>query len=151
MELSRSFRYLFFWICNCWIKWDLKNLKKYSPITVRYGIGLVFLLLGIDQLTRPEAWLAYFPEFLSNFAFEEASFFFFNGIFDTAVGALLLIGFFTRTIAFLAVLHMIGVISVVRYNDIGIRDFGILLGTFSVLLHGKDGWCLDIKMLFSFS
>ncbi|MBS3071676.1 DoxX family membrane protein [Candidatus Pacearchaeota archaeon] len=116
--------------------------KDYAPIAVRYGVGIVFFLFGLSQLTRPEAWIAYFPTDLP-FGLVVNQAIMFNGIFDLILGALLLLGLFTRLFAALAALHLIGVMSVLGYNDIAIRDFGLFLGSLSILFNGADKWSLD--------
>ena len=67
-------------------------------------------------------------------------------MFNTIIGAMLLLGMLTRIASTLAALHLIAVIVTIGYNDISIRDFGLLLATISVLLHGSDNWCLDNKI-----
>ncbi len=119
----------------------LDKLKRYAPIAVRYGIGLVFLLFGISQLTNPGAWFSYFPDWLVQNSIEQTVLM--NGIFDLIIGLLLLLGLFTRIAGAIGVLHLAGVIYVVGWSDIGIRDFGLLLGALSVFLYGQDDFCLD--------
>lgn len=122
----------------------LDNYKDYAPVFVRLGVGVVFFLFGIDQLIRPEAWFAWLPSWVTWVGPEK--FFLMNGIFDLVVGILLLVGLLTRIAAFFAVLHLIGVILVLGYNDVAIRDFGLLLGALSVFLYGADKLCLDKKI-----
>ncbi len=114
--------------------------RKYAPILVRLGIGSVFLLLGIDQLMNPEAWVAWMPSWISWTTPEQ--FFFMNGIFNSIIGFSLIIGFLTRIAALFAVLHLVGVLASLGYNDIAIRDFGLLLAALSVFLRGRDSWCI---------
>ncbi len=116
------------------------SYRKYAPISVRLGIGSVFLLLGIDQFMNPAAWVAWMPSWISWVSPEQ--FFFLNGIFNSIIGLLLVVGFFTRIAALFAMLHLIGVLVSLGYNDIAIRDFGLLLATLSVFLYGKDSWCI---------
>ena len=122
-----------------------EKIKPYSPILVRYGIGLVFLLMGLDQLIHADWWTSYFPTNLP-FNIPVTSAVFYNGIFDTAIGALLIIGFLTRIISLIASLHLISVIYFLGYNDISIRDIGLLLAALSVLANGSDNLCLDKKI-----
>lgn len=121
---------------------NLSKLNKYAPIAVRCGVGLVFFLFGIDQLRNPENWFAWTPAFATSVE----TFWLFNGILDLIVGALLLIGLFIRIISLVAVLHLIGVIYTLGWNDIAIRDFGLLLATISIFFNGADNWCLDRKI-----
>ncbi|MBI2451892.1 DoxX family membrane protein [Candidatus Pacearchaeota archaeon] len=125
---------------------SLEEAERYAPAVVRYGVGIVFFLLGVSQITGPEGWIAWFPSWITSFGFSIPTFIFLNGIFDSLVGLLLIIGLLTRIISLLAVLHLVGVISVLGYNDIAIRDFGLLLAALSVFLHDPDKLCLDSKI-----
>ena len=124
---------------------SLKNLKEYSPILARYAVALVFLLIGLDQLLKPDFWVSYFPTNLPfNIAVENAVFY--NGIFDLAIGILLFIGLLTRIVSLVAALHLIIVMYYIGYNDISFRDAGIFLASISTLFHGPDKFCLDKKI-----
>ena len=127
----------------------LEKYQKYAPIVVRYGIGIVFLLIGLDQAFKPGNWVSWLPSFVPS-SISGETFFFLTGIFNTIVGVLLLIGFLTRLAAFLAALHLVGVLITIGYNEIFIRDLGLFLMAISVLLHGKDEWCLDNRFGRSF-
>lgn len=118
------------------------KLKEYGPSLVRYAVGLVFLLIGIDQFIHPLTWAGYFPSSLP-FGLTAAKAVFLNGIFDTAIGILLIIGLFTRIVAAIAALHLIGVIYTIGYNEIAIRDLGILIAALSIFFNGADKCCLD--------
>lgn len=122
-----------------------EKIKPYSPILVRYGIGLVFLLMGLDQLIHSDYWTSYFPTNLP-FNIPVASAVFYNGIFDTAIGVLLIIGFLTRVISIVASLHLISIIYYLGYNDISIRDIGLLLATLSIFFYGSDSLTIDKKI-----
>ena len=122
-----------------------EKIKPYSPILVRYGIGLVFLLMGLDQLIHADWWTSYFPTNLP-FNIPVVSAVFYNGIFDLSIGILLIVGFLTRVISIVASLHLVSIIYYLGYNDISIRDIGILLATISIFAHGPDQLCLDKKI-----
>ena len=120
-----------------------KSSQEYAPIFVRYGIGIVFFLFGIDQIFNSANWFAWTPSFVP---FGAETFWLVNGIFNLSIGVLLLVGFLTRIAALLATLHLVGVIFTLGYNDISIRDFGLLLGALAILLNGADKWSLDKKI-----
>ncbi len=124
----------------------LEKYKKYAPAVVRYGVGIVFLLFGIDQLFKPQKWIAFTPTFAQSLYVNVNTFWLINGMFDAIIGILLIIGLFTKIVAFFASVHLIGVIVILGYNDIAIRDFGLLLASIAVFLNGTDLWCLDFKL-----
>ena len=44
----------------------ISNWKSYGTPVARIGIALVFLIFGIDQFIRPEAWFSYIPSGVLN-------------------------------------------------------------------------------------
>jgi len=121
---------------------NVSEYKRYAPIPVRLGIGIVFLWIGIDIWLNTDYWMTWLPGYVSQFI-EPQIMMLMTGVFDFVFGLLLLLGLFTRISAFLMALHLIGVIMTIGYNDIAVRDFGLLLATIGIFLHGPDKWCLD--------
>jgi len=126
----------------------MKINTSYAPIAVRGGIGFVFLLIGIDIWLHIDYWVTWLPAFQF---IEPATLMMFTGVFDIAIGILLLLGLFTRWVALFASLHLIGVMISLGYNDIMVRDLGLFLGSVAIWLHGPDKLCLDtrVKNLFN--
>ena len=122
----------------------MKIDKSYAPILVRWGISIVFLWIGIDIWLNTDYWMAWLPGYVSQFI-EPTTLMLFTGAFDFVFGLLLLLGLFTRISALFMALHLIGVIMTIGYNDIAVRDFGLLLATIGIFFHGPDTWCLDKK------
>ncbi|MEK6910445.1 MAG: DoxX family protein [Nanoarchaeota archaeon] len=119
------------------------NLKKYAPITVRIGISLVFLWFGFQQLLNPGDWTAWLPSFTSFLPFKAVTLIVISGLFESILGLFLILGIFTRLSSALLILHLIGIIFSVGYNEIAVRDFGLLMALLSVFFNGEDEWCLD--------
>jgi len=119
--------------------------KEYAPVFLRISISLVFLWFGLVQLFDRESMIGYLPQFAYSLPVEPFTLIFLNGIFETVLGGLLLLGLFTRISSFLLGLHLIGITFSLGYNDIAIRDLGLALATFAIFLHGPDKWCLDKK------
>lgn len=122
------------------------KMMEWSPVVLRIGLALVMLWFGSQQITNPTGWVAYLPSWIHILPLTPIQFIYMNGWFEVILGFLLLIGFFTRIIALLLVLHMAGIVMTVGYNEIGIRDFGILTGLFSLFLHGKTSHSVDSLM-----
>lgn len=124
----------------------LKN-KKYSVGIVRIGLAFVLLWFGIDEIMNPRNWFSYVPTWLSMISpFSPSAFITLNGIFEIIIGALLLIGFYTRIVAFIAALHLLFITIVVGYNDIGVRDFGLTLMAISLIFSGAGEISMDSKL-----
>ena len=124
---------------------NIKKFSNYSPNILRIGVSLVFLWFGINQVLDPDYFISYLPDFILNFS-NPANFVIFNGIFEVIFGILLLLGLFTRLVSIILTLHLFGVIFSLGYNEISVRDFGLMISSFVVFLNGKDSWCLDRKL-----
>ncbi|MBM3232674.1 DoxX family protein [Candidatus Pacearchaeota archaeon] len=124
---------------------NLDKAKSTAPVILRIGLSLVFLWFGINQLLYPLNWIGWVPGFASS-TIDPFTIVFVNGISEIVFGVLLLIGLYTRIASFLLALHMLGITLSVGWNEIGVRDFGILMALISVFLHGADDYCLDKKL-----
>jgi len=116
--------------------------QEYSRILVRIGISLVFLWFGLNQIFDSENFIGYLPDFLLNLSYAHYLVML-NGIFEVTMGGLLITGFFLRPAALVLSLHLIFIILSLGYNDIAVRDFGLMVTTFAIFLGGKDKWSLD--------
>ena len=120
---------------------NFENYKKYAPAFSRYGVGIVFLIFGIWQFVNPSSWEGYLPAFVvSNF--NAATFIFLNGVFDSLIGTLLISGVFVRVSSLLGIVHLLGIVFSLGWNDVAVRDIGLLIVLIAVFLNGKDALCL---------
>ena len=122
------------------------NYKDYAPIVLRISLSLVFLWFGLTSIFNPDVLIGYLPEIAYSLPISLQNIMLLNGIFEIILGTLLIVGLFTRVVAFILFLHTFGIMFSLGYNDVAIRDFGLALATFSVFLYGKDKWCLDRKL-----
>ena len=121
----------------------IKN-KEHSTAIVRIGLALVLLWFGVDEILRPENWFGYFPQFLMSFLpFSLKTFFIINGLFEIITGFLLLIGFYTRIVAFVVSLQLLSITFSIGYNDVAVRDFGLSLMAISLIFSGAGEFSLD--------
>ena len=65
-----------------------------------------------------------------------------NAVFEIIFASLLALGIFTRIASLLLALHMIGIVVSLGYNAVAVRDFGLMIATFTVFLNGPDKLCL---------
>lgn len=119
------------------------KLAVYAPAVVRVGVSLVFLWFGVSQIGDPSAWTRLMPEWTAVLPASAETLVQLNGAFEIVFGTLLLLGLYVRQVAFLLTLHMFHVVTVVGYNGIGVRDFGLAMATTSVFLYGYDRFTLD--------
>jgi hypothetical protein len=99
----------------------------------RFALGFIFLVFGIWQAIQPIYWTSYLPLWTKNF--NQEILMRINGIFNLFVGIGLILGFYPLIFSGLAILHLIVVIKVIGiFNDIAIRDIGLLILTISIFL-----------------
>lgn len=121
-------------------------MEKFAPAVVRIGLSLVFLWFGISQVAEPSLWFGFLPEWTKQLPISQIAFIHINSSFEILFGTLLLVGIFTRPVALLLALHMVGILTAVGYNSIGVRDFGLTLATFSIFLYGPDAFTFDVRV-----
>jgi uncharacterized membrane protein YphA (DoxX/SURF4 family) len=120
------------------------QLQSYAPIVVRYGMSIVILWFALQQFLHPATWVAYVPDGAVSITHMSAmTLVYLNALFEATFGTLLLLGWYTRIVALLLALHLFDIMWIVGYGEIGVRDFGLAIATFSVFLSGHDRFCLD--------
>ncbi len=118
--------------------------SKFAPVVLRFGLVALFLWFGLSQITDPAAWVAWVPEgTASALGLSAATLVLLNGIFETALGIVLAIGFWTRWAALLLSLHLFVIAYEVGYNDIGVLEFALAISTLALSLFGADAYTLD--------
>src|SRR3989338_933735 len=120
-----------------------KTKMQLSSFLLRIGIGLVIIYFGLQQVSNTSAWLAYLPYWAKSLPISEINFIHINGYFELIFGALLVLGFYTRIVAFFLSIHLLVIVYTVGYNEIGVRDFGIFVALVSIFLHGPSIWSVD--------
>ncbi|MDE1874595.1 MAG: DoxX family protein [Patescibacteria group bacterium] len=122
----------------------MRNLRLFAPVVLRIGIALVFLWFGYDQFRDPSAWTAYVPQFAVTISMLSATtLVHINAAFELIFGAALMLGFFTRFVAFFLTLHMFDIMFIVGWDAVGVRDFGLSIATTAIWLFGPDWFSLD--------
>ncbi|RJQ18195.1 DoxX family membrane protein [Candidatus Woesearchaeota archaeon] len=137
---------------------NLDSLKKYAPVVLRIALALVFLWFGINQLFFPNDFIGYLP----NWAVQDQAgignvmhsvvnalpgkaytLLAINGLVEVLLGIALLMGFFTRISAIILGAHLFIIMISLGYNEIAVRDFGLVFATVAIFLNGPDIWCVD--------
>ncbi len=126
------------------LKEYLDTEEKYSPPFLRIGMAAVWLWFGINQLLYPKDFLQWMPKAGIVTHFNPTHVVYLNGVFETLLGLLLLIGLFTRLASLVLAIHLAGiVVFAVGYNAIAIRNFGLIIANFVIFLDGHDQWTVD--------
>ena len=117
---------------------------EYAPVVLRFGLAYLFLWFGISQVTSPESWISWVPEWGNAiFGLSAVKVVLINGWFEVIGGALLALGLWTRAAALLLSLHLFFIAYEVGYNDIGVRDFVLAVSSLAVSLFGPSKFSLD--------
>ncbi len=103
------------------------------------GLAFVFIYFGIDKFVHPEVWIGWMPPQLNGLAGMSSDLWLqVTGAAEVIIGVLILFPMrFLRKLGLaLAVLHLIAVLTQTGWNDIAVRDIGLLalaIGTWFLL------------------
>jgi len=122
-------------------------LEWAAPMALRYGMSMVILWFSFQQFLHNGEWTAYVPDSAVSLSHLSAStLVFFNAAFELIFGVMLAFGWMTRISALLLALHLFDIMYVVGYGQIGVRDFGLAVGTLVVFMQGPDVLCVDDRV-----
>ena len=107
------------------------NSLRTSHLILRISFALVFLWFGIDKFIHPDYWInawvpLWFLAILDRVNLEAVKFIYLNGIFEVVVGLGLVFNIFVKGFAFLAVLFLLAVMLSVGFNEVIVRDVGLI-------------------------
>jgi uncharacterized membrane protein YphA (DoxX/SURF4 family) len=114
----------------------MKNFEKYSSHILRYGLALVFIWFGLQQLTDPSLWEGFIPLWIADIV-PTRSLVYANGVIEMIGAVMLITGFYVRWAALVLALHLFGIAARIGLNATGVRDFGLAMATLSIALKGK--------------
>ncbi len=113
---------------------------------IRFGLGAVFFWFGLDKCLEPETWQGWVPVFIQNrLAIPMNLFLVGQGAVEAVLGLLLVAGFLTRFSSFLCCLILAGIICFSGFNEVTVRDFGLLAMATSIVISGPKSISLDQK------
>jgi uncharacterized membrane protein YphA (DoxX/SURF4 family) len=116
-----------------------QQMRLYAPSVLRYSMSLVILWFGIQQFIDTQSWLAYVPDSAVTLThLSTTTLVYINGTIEVVFGTLLIFGWQTRIVALILALHLLDIMYIVGYGEIGIRDFGLAMGTFTIFMNGYD-------------
>ena len=119
--------------------------EKYAWLLVRLAVGGVFAWFGTDKFIHPEFWLGWVPAYILNMLpFSDTLFIYSQGAVETVIGAVLIIGWYTRISALAAAAILLGITIVLGYSDIAVRDMGLLLAAVALALVRSHPWSMDV-------
>lgn len=122
----------------------LPRLEPLAPPMVRIGIGLVLLWFSVNQFMSPEAWSRMVPSYATTLTgLSSLQLVQLNASFELVLALALIIGLFVRVAGLLAALHIFQIVTILGYNAIGVRDFGLAVAALSVFFRGSDAYATE--------
>lgn len=104
----------------------------WSHLFLSWGLGAVFLWIGLDILQHPENWIGFVPQNLP-IALPRETILQLNGVLDAVIGVALILRWWQKAAAMLAVLHLAGIIIFNGIDAVLIRDVGLLGAALALL------------------
>jgi uncharacterized membrane protein YphA (DoxX/SURF4 family) len=121
-------------------------IELYAPTLLRYGMAAVILWFSFAQFSHTSLWTAYIPDsIVSMTRLSAVALVYLNATFELIFGILLVFGWQTRVVALLLAVHLFDIMYVVGYGEIGVRDFGLAVGTLVIFMNGTDMLCIQQK------
>lgn len=118
-------------------------MRKLSLVVLRVGIGAVMIWFALQQLSDPSSWVFYLPAWTKSLPVSQIGFVYLNAWFELTFGTLMIMGFYTRIVAFFLAIHLFGIVFTLGYNQTGVRDFGLSIALLAISLYGTSSWSLD--------
>jgi uncharacterized membrane protein YphA (DoxX/SURF4 family) len=119
------------------------KMKEISFLVLRASIAFVVMWFGYQQLSNPEMWLKMLPDWTKSIPLSSINFIYINGWFEMTFGFLLLVGFYTRLVAFLIGIHLLEIVFTLGYGPLGIRDLGLAFSALSIFFYGSSKLSID--------
>lgn len=124
----------------------LKKNPELGEKILRIGLGATIVWFGVSQLVNPGDWVGFLPGWaFGQEVISTTSLVYINGLFEALAGLLLIFGQFSRIVSILMVLHMALIIFHLGYNDIAVRDFGLLAGFLALVFMSENKSFLNKK------
>lgn len=118
------------------LDWHSMERKRLPEYFLTAALVFVFAWFGIDKFTHPSIWTGFLPAWMDGLAGMPAStWILIIGAQELLFAVMLLVP--VRRVrqlgALLIALHLVGVVAQVGWNDIGVRDIGLLLSSLALL------------------
>lgn len=114
----------------------LNKLSDYSPVILRVGLAFVFLWFGWASFANPDMFASLVPVWMAPFG-SATMLVRVHGVFELIFGLLLFAGVLTRLSAFFLFLSLIQTITLLSWGPIMVRDIGLALALFSIVVIRK--------------
>lgn len=111
-----------------------------ASLLLRIGLAVEFLVFGYGKLADTASWIGFIPPWMSPLIpIAPEQFLHTIGVIEIVLGALLVLGLWTRVVAVLAVFHLLGVLVALGYNELAVRDFVSFTAAAALVALGPAG------------
>lgn len=121
--------------------------SDWGTVVARVGVGLVFLWFGIDKFIHVSNWTGWVPQWMEAvIPMSLITFMYVQGVIESLVGLLLVIGYQVRIASLVAVVTLLGVeLAMVGTGqaEMMLRDGAILAAAVSLLFTGSQKLSVD--------
>ncbi|MBS3143557.1 DoxX family membrane protein [Candidatus Woesearchaeota archaeon] len=124
----------------------MKDKTKIATLILRVALGFIFFWFGMDKIINPIDWKGFITPALSKLIFVDLGIFILLlGIIEIILGIMLILGLFTRTASVIVLIHLIMVVMTQGFNQISIRDFGLIAIALYLIMIKSDYLSLKTK------
>lgn len=117
-------------------------MSNFSRQILRFSLAMLFLWFGWQQLSSPEAWVFFLPDYVAYFPIPGEMLVQLNGWLEIIAALFLIAGVYTKVIAGLLGLHLLGIALMVG-GATGVRDAALAFANFALAFSEPDNWTLD--------
>lgn len=103
--------------------------------TLIAGVAFVFLYFGIDKFVHPTLWIGWMPDWIDGLAGQtDDAWMQFIGVSEIVIGVAVLIPvrIIQKAGALFATIHLAGILTQVGWNDVAVRDAGLISMTMAL-------------------
>ena len=104
----------------------------WSHLFLSWGLGAVFLWVGLDILQHPQTWLGFVPPNVLGGLTHETTLQI-SGIVDVALGIAIILRWWQKPAALLAAIHLVAIVAFNGIDAVLIRDVGLLGAALALL------------------
>lgn len=121
-------------------------MNTLSRQILRFSFVFLFLWFGWQQITSPNTWLGFLPDWTGYLPVPGEILVQANGWFEIVAAIFLALGIYTRIVSFILSIHLL-VIAAETGGAIGIRDTILGAAVLALSLSEPDDWTLDYHQL----
>ncbi|MBI2436639.1 MAG: DoxX family protein [Candidatus Magasanikbacteria bacterium] len=119
-------------------------MSQHSLKLLRYSYAVLFFWFGFHQISEPQFWTGFLPEWIGYFPIPAEMIVRINGWFEIIAATALLLGVYTRIVSALLGAHLL-FIAIEVGGTIGMRDGVLAMMGFALALSDVDLWTIDYK------